>query len=115
MVILITGLNRIRDLHATDIDKAWMGTSGTSALESGTGLISPISDSLVATTVTSTDKTNVINYTLVSTSGTGQTYREFSVMHSSGTIECSRSVFTGIEHTASDDILVRQTIFYRNP
>jgi len=115
MVMLQNGLNRIRDLHATDIDYAWMGTSGTAAAESQTGLIAPVVASKVVTTYVSTDKQNVFNYTLVSTSGTGQTYREFAIMHASGTIEQSRVTFTGLEHTEADDIVVRQTIFYRNP
>jgi len=115
MVMLQNGLNRIRDLHATDIDYAWMGTSGTASSESQTGLIAPVIVSKVATTEVSTDKQNVFNYTLVSTTGTSNTYREFAIMHSSGTIEQSRVTFTGIEHTNADDIVVRQTIFYRNP
>jgi len=114
MTFLKNGLNRIRDLHADDIDKAWVGTDGTAVAESDTGLIAGVSASKLAVTISSTDKTNVINYTLPSTTATGNTYREFAVIKD-GTVEYNRIVFTGLEHTTTDDIIVRQTFFYRNP
>jgi homoserine kinase len=113
--MLQVGLNKIRDLHADNIDKAWMGTDGTAVAESQTGLQAGESDTKIAVTVdNSAVKTNVIQYTLPSTLGVGETYREFAVILD-GIVEYNRTVFTGLEHTANDDIVVRQTFFYRNP
>ena len=114
MTMLLTGLNQIRDLHAANIDKAWMGTDSTAVTEAQTGLQAGVAASKLAVTITSADKTNVVNYTLPSTTGTGSTYREFSAILD-GTVEYNRVVFTGLAHTSTDDIIVRQTFFYRNP
>jgi len=114
MTMLGVGLNKIRDLHATNIDKAWMGTDGSAVTEAQTDLQAGVVASKQIVTVTSTDKTNVVNYTLPSTAGTGSTYREFAVIKD-GVVAYNRVTFTGAEHTAADDIVVRQTIFYRNP
>lgn len=114
MVMLKEGLNSIRDLHAGAITSAQMGTDGTAPSESQTGLQFPITASLLAATVTKEDKTNVVNYTLDSTVATTFTMREFELTESDGTSQ-NRVTFTGIEHTDNEDIVVRQTIFYRNP
>lgn len=112
--MLDVGLNEIRDLHAANIDKAWMGLSGTVVDESQTGLIDGVTASKVAATVVKSDRTNVVTYTLGSGSATANTYREFAVMLD-GTVEYNRTTFTGEEHTSNDDIVVRQTFFYKNP
>ena len=112
--MLGVGLNKIRDLHSANIDKSWMGTDGSAVTEAQTGLQAGVVASKQTTTITSSDKTNVINYTLPSTAGTGSTYREFAVIKD-GVVEYNRVTFTGVEHTASDDIIVKQSIFYRNP
>lgn len=113
--MLKVGLNAIRDAHDTDIDKAWMGTDGTAPAESQTGLQTGVAASKLAVTTDATaDKTLVVNYTLNSTTATGNTFREFAVIKD-GTVEYNRVTFTGIEHTANEDIVVRQTFFYRNP
>ena len=114
MTILLVGLNKLRDLHKDNIDKAWVGTDGSAVTESQTGLQSGVSATKIATTITQSDKTNVVNYTLPSTTGTGNTYREFAVIKD-GTVEYNRVTFTGISHTANDDIVFRQTFVYRNP
>lgn len=114
MVMLKEGLNRIRDLHYNDIDYGQMGTNGTAASESQTGLQTAVATSKIAVTLTQADKTNVVNYTCPSTAATGNTFREFVTMKD-GTADFNRTVFTGIAHTANDDIVIRQTFFYRNP
>ena len=114
MTILLVGLNKIRDLHKDSIDKAQMGTDGSTVTEAQTGLQTAVAASKLDVTITQSDKTNVINYTLPSTTGTGNTYREFAVIDD-GTVVYNRITFTGIDHTSSDDIVVRQTFVYRNP
>lgn len=112
--MLKVGLNQIRDLHDTDLDKGWMGTDGSAATESQTGLQSGVAATKETVTVTQADKTNVVEYTLESDTGTGNTYREFAVIKD-GVVEYNRTTFTGIAHTANDDVVVRQTFFYKNP
>jgi hypothetical protein len=114
MVILTVGLNTIRDLHSATIDKGWLGTDSTAVSESQTGLQAGVAASKLAVTITAEDKTNVVEYTLPSATAAGNTFREFAAIDD-GTVEYSRDVFTGIEHTANDDIVVRKTFFYRNP
>lgn len=114
MVLLAEGLNRLRDLHGADIDYGQMGTDGTAATESQTGLIAPISSAKILVTTSTATKTLVVNYTCPSTAATGNTFREFVTMKD-GSADYNRITFTGIEHTASDDIVIRQTFFYRNP
>jgi len=114
MTLLLVGLNNIRDLHSASIDKAKMGTDGSAVTEAQTDLQSEVAASSLAVTITQSDKTNVVNYTLPSTTATGNTYREFAVIDD-GTVVYNRVTFTGISHTATDDIVVRQTFFYRNP
>lgn len=114
MVMLKEGLNRIRDLHGDDIDYGQLGTDSTAVSESQTGLQTAVAASKIAVTVTTADKTNVVSYTCPSTAATGNTFREFVTMKD-GTTDYNRTVFTGIAHTANDDVVVRQTFFYRNP
>lgn len=114
MVMLKVGLNKLRDLHDANIDKCWLGTEGTAVTESQTGLQTGVSATKIANTSTTADKTLVVNYTLPSTTATGNTYREFAVILD-GTVEYNRVVFTGLGHTSTDDIIIRQTFFYRNP
>ncbi len=114
MTMLTVGLNAIRDLIDATIDKCHMGTDGSIVTEAQTGLQTPVVASKLDSTSTTADKTLVINYTLPSTTATGSTYREFAVIDN-GTVEYNRVTFTGIAHTATDDIVVRQSIFFRNP
>jgi hypothetical protein len=55
-----------------------------------------------------------VTYTLPSTTEVGTTYREFAVIKD-GTVEYNRTTFTGILHTANDDVVITQIFFYRNP
>lgn len=116
MVILQEGLNRIRDLHSIDTTECWMGTSGSAVVESQTGLQSGVSVSKQTITITAADKVNTFEYILPSTAGTSTIYRESGLIGgTAGTADCNRNTFTGEEHTENDDIIIKQTIFYRNP
>lgn len=114
-MILLEGLNRIRDLHYTDVDKAQLGTDGTAPAESQTGLITAVAATKLAVAKTQSEKTNIFSYTLPSTTGTGSTYREFEIMSDANSVDYNRVTFTGIAHTANDDLVFTQTISYLNP
>jgi len=112
--MLLNGLNKIRDVHKDNIDKAWVGTASDVVTEAQTGLVYGVTATkLTATTDNSADKTNVVEYTLPSTVGTAVTYREFAFILD-GTVEYNRVIYTGIEHTENEDVVFKQTIFYRN-
>lgn len=113
MTMLLEGLNKIRDLHSADIVNGKMGTAGTVVAESQTGLQAPIAASEIAVTTTTADKTTTVSYTLPSTTGTGYTYREFGTNDGS-TTNYDRVVFTGVEHTSTDDIVIQKVYYYEN-
>jgi len=113
--MLKEGLNRIRDLHGADIEKGKMGTDGTAANESQTGLQTGVAASEQDVTVSSADKTNTISYRLDNLTGTSNIYREFGTRNDTDSIDYDRVTFTGIEHTANDDIVITKIINYRNP
>jgi len=112
-MILQEGHNRIRDLHTTDLTNGIMGTASTTVVETQTGLQAPVSASEIALTKTNATKTTTISYTLLSTTGTGVTYREFGTNDGS-TTDYDRVIFTGIEHTSADDIVIRKSYYYEN-
>lgn len=114
MVMLKVGLNRIRDLHSDDIDKGYVGTDGTAATESQTALQAGVSATKLAIAVATADKVATFTYTLTSGVGTGNTYREFALIKD-GTVEYNRVVFTGEAHTANDDMIITQSVYYDNP
>ena len=114
MTYLSVGLNKIRDLHSATIDKAWLGTDGSAVSESQIGLQAGVTASKATVTIVASDKTNVVNYTLVSTTAVGVTVREFAIIDD-GVVEYNRVTFTGASHTSADEIVVRQSLFYRNP
>ena len=115
MVVLLGGLNDIRDLHRAQVDKGELGTDGTAPNESQTDLVAGVGATELAVTITSADKTNVFSYVLLSGVGAGNTYREFKIEDSVNGVNYDRCTFTGVAHTANDDLIVKKTWFYRNP
>lgn len=113
MAMLTQGLNKIRDLHAAAVTQMQLGTDGSATAESMTALQAPVTATRLAVTITQADKANAFEYTLPSTTGTGNTYRESALELADNTAE-NRNVFTGIIHTANDDIVIRQIINYKN-
>jgi len=115
MVILLEGLNQVRDLHGAVMEKFQLGTDGTAATETQTALQAAVAATKLTPTVTATKKTNTLNYTLPSTTGTGNTYREGGAIDATNSVDIDRVTFTGIAHTAASDIVIRKTYYYRNP
>jgi len=114
MVMLQEGLNDIRDQHSSRMTSFILGTDGTVADETQTGLQSPTAATEIAPTITTTLKTNTLAYTLPSTTGTGATYREGGARNDGSSIDFDRVTWTGIAHTEADDINVRKIYYYRN-
>lgn len=112
-MILREGLNRLRDLHSADIVNGKLGTAATTVVETQTGLVSPVAATEIAVTTTTGVKTTSISYTLPSTTGTGVTYREFGTIGTAST-DYDRNIFTGVEHTESDDLVIQKAYYYDN-
>lgn len=109
--MLTTGLNLIRDLHASALTKVQLGTSGAAVLVSQTGLLAAVSGSSGTPTITQSGQANQIAYTLSSSTGTGNSYREMTVMNASGT-SYDRNVFPTFIHDGTNALIVNKSYFY---
>lgn len=108
MGIFDIGLQELRDLFHDDLlDSDW-GDSGAAFAVTQTGVQSPISGG-TGISITKTKGTFAVqtNATLNNTTATGNTVRELSLTN--GTISYGRSVFPGVSHTSSDDVVVIKT------
>jgi len=92
-MIIKEGKNRMRDLIEDDITNGELGTDGTAPTENDTGLGNPVSATEKAVSVTKTDKQLVIDYSLLSTEGNGNTYREFEVQSDEADTSYNRITF----------------------
>ena len=110
MVLTTTGKNAIRDLMNTAKDYGEMGTGTTAPTPGDTGLVSAVSATQAALTSSTADKTLILDYTLNSTTGNGNTLTEFQNTISSGT-NLNRVTFAGIQKTSSIEVEVSTTIF----
>ena len=115
MTLLIEGLNRIRDLINTDIDKGQLGTGTSVSTENDTGLQTADAVTLLAVTKTTADKQINFNYVLPSTGGTTTTYTEFELRKDATPVNYDRVVFTGISFTTNgvEEISVIKRYFIR--
>ena len=113
MVLVDAGVNRVRDLVYDDITIGMLGTGSTAVALSDTALATSVAaTSLALNSKTKSDKMNVYKYVLQSTTGTGNTYKEFGLFNASGTM-FSRTLFTGQTHTSTDDLHVDYRHFFR--
>ena len=116
MVILNEGLNRVRDLVNGDVDKGQLGTGGTAAVATDTGLLIPDSTTLLVTTNTTSDKTIKFDYSLPSTGGTTATYKEFELQQSGNPYNYDRTVITGISFVkgGTEDLNISKKYFFKS-
>ena len=105
------GINRIRDLHYDDMDTGVVGTAGDVFVSTQTDLQSPVSATESTLTKTKSNKAVSTEYKLLSTTGVGNTYREYATYNASD-LAFNRYVFTGIEHTSADEIIVKNLWTY---
>lgn len=116
MVILLEALNAIRDFVDESIDKGQLGTDGTSAAQSDTGLVSADATTLlILDSTTVTDRQLKFEYVLPSTGGTSTTYREFELQDSVNSVNFDRIIFTGIGFTSggTEDINISKRYFFK--
>lgn len=119
IVIVTGGKNLIRDAMAGTIayyvNQAGLGTVSSTPLESQTGLNNNTNLGTPAATIKNvsvdkSDKQAIFSYTLLSTEGTGNTFREFG-LSASGTAKLfNRQVFYDLYHGTADEINITQAI-----
>lgn len=117
MVLLNSALNKIRDEIATNITNGQLGTDGTAASATQTGLQSAdATTDLALDSVTTTDRQIKFDYVLSSTGGTTGTYREFELNDANdSSAPYDRIVFTGISFTSggTEDINISKRYFIK--
>jgi hypothetical protein len=118
MVITTDGKNVIRDLICSGgtvyVNQAGMGTANATPLESNTGLNTNtnlgLAASIKSVSADKADKQVIFSYTLLSTEGTGTTFREFG-LSAAGTAKLfNRQVFYDLYHGTADEISISQAI-----
>jgi hypothetical protein len=112
MVRLNQSLNRLRTLDYNDILQGELGTDGSAIAETQTDLVTPVAGTIFTVTKSQADKANSFTYTLPSTSSLG-TYREFALLDTVPQ-KVDRVVFTGVVHTANDDLIIKKGYYYKN-
>lgn len=115
MTILLEGLNRIRDLINTDIDRGQLGTGTNASTEEDTALQTPVATTLLTLTKTVASKQVNFSYLLPSTGGTTATYTEFELRQNTTPVNFDRIVFTGISFTTggTEELSVIKRYFIR--
>lgn len=112
MVILTTGINRLRDLHFADVTDIIGGTDGTAATASQTALITPVAASEQNVVKTKGNQSNQFRWRLDNATATGNTFREIASRNTAN-LDYDRSVIPGVAHTANDELVVIKTYFYK--
>lgn len=116
MTMLLSGLNRIRDLIYDDVDKGQLGTDGTASSESDTSLVAEDATTLLTLSSKSTSsKTIKFDYTLLSTGGTTTTYKEYELQESATPTHYDRIVFTGVDFVngGTEDLIISKRYFIK--
>lgn len=107
------GLQRIRKLVQDDIDKGQLGTDGTAFASSQTDLQTAVEVTKLSVTKTPVDKQVTTDFSLPSTTGTGNTYKEF-VLRDTNDDGILRIVFTGISHTSNTEVHIKHRQFVKS-
>jgi len=109
------GLNRIRDLVDTNLDKLQVGIGITGETAQDTGLETPLTGTYT-TTATKTTLQLVEKATVPSTAHGGEVITESVFRDSGNDIDISRQTFTGITKTANlVEIDVETRYFFTSP
>lgn len=104
MVVTDTAKNRVRDLISADLSSASLGTGGTSASVTDTGLETIDATTTKAPVVTLSNKTIEIRHTLNTAEGNGTTYKEFGVFMNADGVLLDRVVFPDYEKTSANEL-----------
>lgn len=106
------GLNEIRDLIATDIDKGQAGTGTTAAQTDDTSLETAVAGTQLASTDTSTSRQISSQVTATSVDGNTNNLTEFALQRSTATtVDFTRDVFTSITKDIDTDIRFTKILF----
>lgn len=101
MTLIISGLNRVRDLLDTEIDTGEVGTGTTIETRDDTDLVTPVASTEQTLTSSTASKQLSKIYLLKSNLGNSSTITEFSVKNSANDITHSRVTYAGITKTSS--------------
>ena len=104
----------VRDHIADNVDKGQLGTSGTIAQSSDTGLISPDASTIINATNTISGNQITFSYSKLSTVGAGTTYREYEIFDNTNSVNWTRFLFTPLEATNYEDWNIKVRMFVRN-
>lgn len=114
MVMTNEGLNAIRDLINTNVDKGQLGTGTTRASEQDTDLeTKKASTDLTLDSKTTLDKQITFTYKRAATDP-NDTYTEFKLYDSSNSNDYDRIIFTGVTTTNAKELFIIKRYFIRN-
>jgi len=113
MAVIITGLNRIRDLVSTDVDVGVLGTGTAIESRDDTALVAAVTATQMTLTATTANKFLEKVYILSPTTGNGNTYSEFAVFNDAADAMWSRVTFNGIAKTIANRWTIRTRWFFR--
>ena len=107
------GINRIRDLLATELINGELGTENIKPSETDIGLITPITATIVALTYTTFSGGVIHTYVLDNATGLNQTYKELALLDSNSNEFC-RIVFSDYAHDSSKELTIKVRTFIEN-
>ena len=105
-MLINEGKNRVRDLIVADLTNGELGTDGTGASASDTGLIAPVAATIVALSITTADKQLIADYSLSSTTGNGNTYKEYELQLSAASTSLNRSTFYDVPKDSTEEMQI---------
>lgn len=111
MVLLDQGLTELAERLAADITKGQWGDDNTDPKVTDTGLLSPITSTLITLTTTSSGNSAQFTHTVPSTTANGNTFREFELQFDDGT-EINRTVGGDVAKTASFIVTTISTVSF---
>lgn len=107
------GINRIRDLLATELTYGKLGTDNTVLHETDTGLVKPIEATKLSLTYTTFDGGVIHSYTLNNATGLNQIYKEFALIDANSNDFC-RILFSNYEHNNTKELTIKMRTFIEN-
>ena len=113
MGLLNVGLQDFASELSSLFVKGKLGTDGTAYVINQTDLQTEVGTTLLNTTVSLTDKQWTTEHSTGSTVATGNTFKEYGNTNSGDTITYNRIVITGLPHTSTDEVVIKQRFFVR--
>lgn len=114
MVLLNEAIEYIRDHIKTNVDKGQLGTSGTLAQSTDTGLVSPDATTIVDNTNVSSGNQITFSYSKLGTIGAGTIYKEYEIFDNTNSVNWTRFLFTPLEATSYEDWNIKVRMFVRS-